>query len=223
MNGYEGYSTNMCPKSVVDTLICEFDIALRTIFTPLKRQSPRESPGRALPEASLSAEEKRHVAGLMRVNHAGEVCAQALYQGQAMSAQLADVKAQMTQAALEEVDHLAWCEERLRELDSRPSVLNLFWYAGSLLLGIVAGFLGDQWSLGFVAETERQVTAHLEKHLLQVPAHDKKTKAILMKMKSDETRHAELAMSAGAALLPFGVKYMMNRVSALLTQSCYYF
>ncbi|MCX7118129.1 MAG: 2-polyprenyl-3-methyl-6-methoxy-1,4-benzoquinone monooxygenase [Legionellales bacterium] len=212
----------MCPKSIVDTLICEFDTALRTIFTPLKRQSARGTPGRGLPEAALNDEERRHVAGLMRVNHAGEVSAQALYQGQALTAQLTEVKAQMTQAAIDEVDHLAWCEQRLQELNSKPSVLNPLWYTGSLFLGAIAGLFGDKWSLGFVAETERQVTNHLEKHLAELPSQDKKSRAILMKMKSDETKHAHLAVAAGAADLPSGVKHLMQGVSALLTYSCYY-
>ena len=182
----------------------------------------RLNPAEGIAESSLSKQEKQHVAGLMRVNHAGEVCAQALYQGQALTAQLTSVKAQMTQAAAEEVEHLAWCEQRLRELDSQPSRLNPLWYSGSLMIGALAGLAGDRWSLGFVAETERQVTRHLQKHLLSLPPDDLKTKAILSKMQSDEAHHAEIASAAGAAELPFLIKRLMHGVSRLLTQSSYY-
>lgn len=142
----------------------------------------------------------------MRVNHAGEVCAQALYRGQALTAKLVEVRAQMAEAAAEEIDHLAWCEERLRELDSRPTVLNPFWYLGSLMLGMAAGLAGDRWSLGFVAETERQVSQHLQKHLQKLPAQDNKTKLILERMHEDEAYHADMAMAAGAAELPDFIK-----------------
>jgi len=146
----------------VDKWIAAFDVALRSLCVPKNRQTQRCSPAHGISEPELSAEEKRHVAGLMRVNHAGEVCAQALYQGQALTAQLATVKDQMTAAALEEVDHLAWCEERLHDLHYAPGLLNPIWYSGSFMIGLLAGCLGDRWSLGFVAETERQVTAHLK-------------------------------------------------------------
>ncbi len=208
--------------SIVDKVLCEIDTAVRTLIVPEHRKSVRQNPGQYIEENPLSSAEKRHIAGLMRVNHAGEVSAQALYQGQALTAQLATVKAQMTEAAEEEVDHLAWCEERLRELGSQPSVLNPFWYGGSLMIGALAGLIGDRWSLGFVAETERQVTKHLQQHLQNLPSSDVKTKAILARMHDDEAHHADMANAAGAAELPFFIKQLMQSVSKLLTKSSYY-
>jgi len=208
--------------NTLDQLLCQVDTALRTLFPPQLRGSNRTNPGLAVTTAPMSQEETRHVAGLMRVNHAGEVCAQALYQGQALTAQLTTVKAQMMNAAAEEVDHLAWCEQRLRELNSTPSKLNPLWYSGSFMLGALAGLAGDRWSLGFVAETERQVSAHLQQHLQKIPAQDMKTKAILTQMHEDEAHHAEVAHMAGAAVLPDFVKQMMKGVSTLLTKSSYY-
>ena len=208
--------------SLLDTLLCGIDSALRTIVVPEQRSSTRANPAHNLNESSLSTKEKQHVAGLMRVNHAGEVAAQALYQGQALTAKLTTIKEQMTNAATEEVEHLAWCEQRLRELDSHPSILNPLWYSGSLMIGALAGLAGDKWSLGFVAETERQVTRHLEKHLQDLPLHDIKTQAILSKMQDDEIHHAEIANAAGAAELPFVIKRLMQCVSKVMTQSSYY-
>lgn len=208
--------------SLLDQFICEVDVAFRTLLTPQVRQSIAKNPAEGLPDATLTPQEQRHVAGLMRVNHAGEVSAQALYQGQAMTAKLPTVKAQMTQAALEEVCHLAWCEQRLRELGSHPSVLNPIWYFGSLALGAIAGLAGDKWSLGFVEETERQVTHHLEQHLECSPPQDLKTKAILTKMQQDESAHADIAQQAGAAILPVMLKRIMAGVSKLMTVSSYY-
>lgn len=207
----------------VDKWVAAFDVALRSLCIPKTRQTQRCSPAYGIAESELSIKEKRHVAGLMRVNHAGEVCAQALYQGQALTAQLTTVKDQMTEAALEEVDHLAWCEERLNDLHSAPGLLNPLWYSGSFMIGLLAGCLGDQWSLGFVAETERQVTAHLKKHLERLPPQDKKTHAILSQMQRDETQHAETAQRAGAAELPFLVKQCMRVVSKVMTKTSYYF
>lgn len=210
--------------SMLDNLLCEVDMMLRTVFVPSQRSSTRESPAaKQTTQPLLSKEEKRHVAGLMRVNHAGEVCAQALYQGQAFTAQLTHIKAQMVNAAAEEVDHLAWCEQRLCELESRPSILNPLWYAGSLMLGALAGLAGDRWSLGFVAETERQVAAHLEKHLAQLPSQDTKTKAILTQMQKDESHHAMIAQEAGAAEFPFLIKQLMYVASKIMTNSSYYY
>ncbi len=208
--------------SLLDKLLCEIDTAIRTLVLPDARCSQRENPAQTIKEASLNAKERAHIAGLMRVNHAGEVSAQALYQGQAMTAKLTKVRAQMTAAAAEEVDHLAWCETRLRELNSQPSLLNPLWYGGSLLLGMLAGLAGDQWSLGFVAETERQVTNHLASHLKQLPKKDLKTKAILAKMQADEAHHADMAKLAGAAPLPFLITQVMQSVSKLMTRSSYY-
>ena len=212
----------MSQLSLFDKLLCEIDTALRTLVVPEQRNSDRTNPGQTISEPSLSAQEKSHVAGLMRVNHAGEVSAQALYQGQALTAQLTEVKAQMLAAAAEEVDHLAWCEQRLRELDSRPSILNPLWYGGSLVLGAFAGLAGDRWSLGFVAETERQVTRHLEEHQQHLPPQDIKTRAVLAKMQDDEAHHADVANAAGAAELPFLIKQLMQCVSKLMTKTSYY-
>lgn len=208
--------------SFIDTLIGEVDNALRTLIPPQKRISTRGSPAEGIQETTLSSSDKKHIAGLMRVNHAGEVCAQALYQGQALTAQLQHVKQQMAQAAAEEIDHLAWCEERLTELDSKPSVLNPLWYSGSLLLGALAGLAGDKISLGFVAETEKQVTAHLQKHLQDIPVDDKKTQAILQRMQDDEEYHAAEAIKAGGVELPYLIKQAMGAVSKLMTRSSYH-
>lgn len=206
----------------IDRLLTEVDAAVRTVFTPKTRECERTNPATKLPEATLTPSEKKHIAGLMRVNHAGEVCAQALYRGQAVTAQLDTVREQMHEAALEEIDHLAWCEERLQELGSHPSVLNAFWYAGSWCIGAFAGLIGDRWSLGFVAETERQVTLHLERHLANLPASDTRSDAILSQMRVDEIAHAELAQNAGAANLPFLVQRLMYIVSNILTKSSYH-
>ncbi len=208
--------------SFLDRFLIEVDGALRTVRYPKKRQCERESPATDVPEAELSASEKKHAAGLMRVNHAGEVCAQALYRGQAMTAKLETVRDQMNEAAVEEIDHLAWCETRLEELQSKPSILNPFWYAGSWFIGAFAGLIGDKWSLGFVAETERQVTAHLERHLNHLPPSDQKSSAVLNQMKIDEIAHAKLAQDAGAAELPFLIRQLMCAISKLLTQSSYH-
>ncbi|HAT2066469.1 TPA: 2-polyprenyl-3-methyl-6-methoxy-1,4-benzoquinone monooxygenase [Legionella pneumophila] len=212
----------MRTSSFLDRLIGEVDSALRTLVLPQKRITTRQSPAENLADTVLSAQEKKHISGLMRVNHAGEVCAQALYQGQALTARLTHIKEQMANAAAEEVDHLAWCEERLYELGSKPSLLNPIWYCGSVLLGAIAGLAGDKISLGFVAETERQVTAHLQRHLHYLPEKDKKTKAILKRMQEDEEQHANTAMEAGAVELPYIIKQLMNAVSKLMTQSSYY-
>ena len=208
--------------SLIENFVSQLDSALRTLAPPGQRLAKRQSPAQNLAESSLSPQEKRHIAGLMRVNHAGEVCAQALYQGQALTAQLAQIRTQMTQAAEEEVDHLAWCEQRLQELNSQPSLLNPLWYLGSFMLGSLAGLAGDRWSLGFVVETERQVAAHLQNHLQKLPIQDEKTQAILEQMHEDETQHARVAIGAGAAELPHPLKKLMQGVSRLMTQSSYY-
>lgn len=209
--------------SLLDTLITEVDGALRTLLPPQKRLPTRPSPAQHLQDSQLSPKDKKHIAGLMRVNHAGEVCAQALYQGQALTAQLTHIKAQMHQAAVEETDHLAWCEERLYELNSKPSLLNPLWYCGSIFLGALAGMAGDKISLGFVAETERQVSAHLQSHLQRIPDADKKSQAILQQMQEDEEQHAAQALDAGAAELPYPIKKLMNNVSKIMTKTSYYF
>lgn len=212
----------MSKTNLLDSIINEVDNALRTLLPPVQRASTRSSPATPCADAPLSKTEQKHIAGLMRVNHAGEVCAQALYQGQALTARLTHVKEQMAQAAAEEVDHLAWCEERLRQLGSRPSLLNPLWYGGSILLGALAGCAGDKISLGFVAETERQVTSHLKQHLHNVPSYDLKTRAILELMQQDEEHHAQEALAAGAVELPPIVKQLMTVVSKLMTRSSYH-
>lgn len=211
----------MANISLLEKALFEFDTALRTLIPPVNRSTKRQSPAKSIEEPPLSSAEQRHIAGLMRVNHTGEVCAQALYQGQALTAQLAEVRAQMAEAAEEEVDHLAWCEQRLNELKSHPSVLNPLWYSGSLMIGAIAGLTGDRWSLGFVAETEQQVSAHLQSHLDKLPEQDNKTRSILEQMHDDETHHAELAKNAGAAELPVPIKKLMAFVSKLMTTTAY--
>ncbi len=202
----------------------QIDNGLHTLFPPQPRLSQRSSPAEAFKDdpETLTAAIKAQSARLMRVNHAGEVCAQALYQGQALTAKNEQVKAQMAEAAAEEIDHLAWCEGRLNELNSHSSLLNPLWYIGSLSLGILAGLAGDKWSLGFVAETEQQVSAHLEKHLNLLAKTDKKTELILQKMQEDEAQHALMAKQAGAKELPLFLKKMMQRTSKLMTWTSYY-
>lgn len=205
--------------SAIDRLIIEFDKGLRTLFAPAPTVRP--VPGRDLPEAALSEAEKRHAAGLMRVNHAGEICAQALYQGQALTARNPEAKAALTQAALEETEHLNWCATRLAELGSHTSRLNPLWYSGSLAIGMLAGALGDQWNLGFLAETERQVEAHLQSHLERLPAQDAKSRAIVEQMKIDEARHATTAIAHGGAPLPLPVRLAMKLTSKVMTTLAY--
>ena len=205
----------------VDDLLINLDQAVRTLFgQPATTGRPR--PAAAAPPAELSPEERRLAGRLMRVNHTGEVCAQALYQGQALTARLTAVRDRMERATVEENDHLAWCETRLQELDSRPSVLNPLFYAGAFAIGALAGATGDRWSLGFVAETEQQVVEHLNNHLERLPADDQPSRAILEQMKEDEARHAANAMAAGAARLPFPVRALMKGVSKVMTQTTYW-
>lgn len=203
----------------VDTLIIEADKVLRTLFA--SQSSVRSHPDAGIPDAVLSDTERRHVAGLMRVNHSGEVCAQALYQGQALTSRDPAVRDALREAAHEEVEHLAWTEHRLRELGSHTSWMNPLWYAGSLTLGVVAGKLGDRWNLGFLAETERQVTAHLESHLDRLPESDEKSAAIIRQMALDETSHAHTAEALGAAQFPPLVKNLMQQTSRLMTSLSY--
>jgi ubiquinone biosynthesis monooxygenase Coq7 len=208
--------------SVFDRILNEVDVALRTICVPEQRAVHRASPADALADAPMTTAEKRHVAGLMRVNHAGEVCAQALYQAQALSAKVEQIQSHMVAAAGEEIDHLGWCESRLWQLDASPSLLNPLWYSGSFLLGMIAGLAGDRLSLGFVAETERQVSLHLQAHLKRLPTQDQKTRAILAQMETDESKHAAVALEAGAAQLPGPVCFLMRYAAKCLTLSSYY-
>ena len=194
----------------LDRLIVAFDNGLRTLLAPA--HAARPVPGARTAEAEMSAAERQNAASLMRVNHSGEICAQALYQGQALTARDAAARAALEQAAAEETDHLAWTAQRIEELGGRLSLLNPLWYAGSFALGAAAGLLGDKWNLGFLAETERQVEGHLEGHLDRLPAQDEKSRAIVDQMKSDEARHARTAVEHGAAQLPEPVKTATARV-----------
>lgn len=206
--------------SLIDRFITEADRALRTV-APQAVQAQRPSPAIPHGEPPLDEAERRHVAGLMRINHTGEVCAQALYQGQALTARLPEVRAEMEQAAREEEDHLAWCEARVSELGSHTSVLNPLWYAMSFGIGAAAGLAGDKWSLGFVAETEKQVCNHLQGHMARLPVQDEKTRAILDQMHHDEAEHMQMALRAGAAELPGPVKGLMGLVSRVMTHTVY--
>lgn len=204
-----------------DQIALGIDQALRTVFGK-PQVTERQNPSENIPETdALSETEKQHIAGLMRINHVGEVCAQALYQGQAMTAKLDTVKESMQRAADEENDHLAWCEQRIDELHSHKSLLNPLWYAGSFGLGALAGLAGDKWSLGFVAETEHQVVAHLDEHLTQLPEQDQRSRAILEQMKEDEGRHATVALEAGGAELPATIKKAMSLTSKIMTSAAY--
>lgn len=205
---------------IPDALIIQFDRALRTVFAPAASRRPH--PDNGLPETALSEAEKRHAAGLMRVNHSGEVCAQALYQGQALTARNPEAARALRAASDEETEHLAWCERRLSELGSHKSYLNPLWYTGSFALGLMAGALGDRWNLGFLAETERQVEGHLDGHLQRLPEQDAKSRAIVEQMKADETRHAETAIAHGGAELPLPVKLAMKLTSKVMTQTAYW-
>lgn len=196
----------------IDRFIGTLDQALRTAAGEVP-PATRSNPAGSLPDPALDEDEVRHVAGLMRVNHTGEVCAQALYAGQAATARSPEVKAEMAHAAEEEIDHLAWCNERLDELDSHPSVFNPVWTIGSFALGAAAGLAGDGWSLGFLKETENQVEAHLEEHIERLPADDARSRAILAQMKEDEAKHAKMAEDSGAYALPRPVRDAM-RLSA---------
>ncbi|SDK50216.1 2-polyprenyl-3-methyl-6-methoxy-1,4-benzoquinone monooxygenase [Microbulbifer yueqingensis] len=206
--------------SGLDRLLLQADRALRTL-SPGAPSHPRPSPARGVEEAELSDRERRHAAGLMRVNHSGEVCAQALYQGQGLTAKLPDVREEMERAAEEEVDHLAWCEQRLRELDSRPSLLNPLWYGLSFGLGAAAGKVSDRVSLGFVAATEEQVCKHLDSHLTRLPEQDARSRAIVEQMREDEAEHQHAALAAGGARFPAPVKGLMSLVSRLMTSASY--
>ena len=202
-----------------DTAIIEFDKALRTVFAPAR--SIRDVPGDGLPEAELDEAERRHAAALMRINHVGEICAQALYQGQALMTRDASLRDALKQASVEETEHLAWTERRIAELGGRKSLLNPLGYGGALGLGLLAGRFGDRWNLGFLAETERQVENHLKGHLDTLPAHDQKSRAIVEQMKVDEAEHAEMAIRLGGHELPAPVKGAMKLASKVMTTLTY--
>lgn len=208
--------------TAIDECLMQVDSCLSALFATKQSKPARPSPANNMPEPDLSIEERRHVAGLMRVNHAGEVAAQALYQGQALTSREAGVQASMQEAAREEIDHLHWCRQRLNELGSHPSRLDPFWYTGSFLLGSLAGIAGDRWSLGFVAETERQVVEHLQSHLGRLPVVDQKSRAILEQMAEDEARHGQEAAAIGGIELPLPIKQAMRICSRIMTRTAYY-
>jgi ubiquinone biosynthesis monooxygenase Coq7 len=206
--------------SALDRLLVGVDHAVRTL-SPGAATAARKNPSATMSSDQLDKSDYRHIAGLMRINHTGEVCAQALYQGQAATAKLADVRAKMEHAATEETDHLVWCEDRLNQLGSQTSFLNPLFYAFSYGIGAVAGAAGDKWSLGFVAATEEQVCKHLSDHLAQLPQEDKKTRAILEQMLIDEEEHGATALAAGGQHLPKPVKRVMTVMSKVMTKTTY--
>ena len=206
--------------SRLDRIIASIDDALR-LSTGEAPAPFRENPAGDLAAIDLDERQRRHVAGLMRINHTGEICAQALYAGQAATARNDATREAMQSAADEEIDHLSWCEDRLKELDSRPSLLNPFWYAGSFAIGAAAGIAGDDWSLGFVKETENQVEAHLQDHLERLPEGDARSQAILDQMKVDEARHADMAQEAGARDLPQPIRRAMALTAGFMKALAY--
>ncbi len=206
---------------LVDRLLCHVEEALTTVFGE-PPGTGRGSPAEPMPEAEMSASSRQLAAALMRVNHVGEVCAQALYQSQALTADSPQVAERMRRAADEENDHLAWCSERIRELDGRKSLLNPFWYAGAFGIGTLAGLAGDRWNLGFLAETERQVVRHLDDHLERLPREDLRSRAIVEQMRIDEGEHATMAVTAGAADLPRPLRSLMRVASRVMTRTAHY-
>jgi ubiquinone biosynthesis monooxygenase Coq7 len=206
--------------NLIDRFITEFDQGLRTVLA--EAQTLRAFPDRDKSESQLSDSEKRHAAALMRINHSGEVCAQALYNGQALTARNPVTEAALREASQEETEHLAWCEKRIKELCSHKSFLNPAFYAGSFALGAFAGALGDKWNLGFLAETENQVGKHIEGHLKRLPEQDEKSRAILEQMKIDEAKHATTAITHGGAQLPLPVKLAMQLSSKIMTKTTYW-
>lgn len=207
--------------TLIDNIILECDKALKTVIGK-PETTDRPLPGKELAESSLTVEDVDLSTRLMRINHAGEVSAQALYQGQALTATLPEVRSAMEQAALEENDHLVWCQQRVEYFGGHTSVFNPMWYTGSFIIGAVAGKLGDKWSLGFVAETEKQVVKHLDEHLSQISENDEKSRAILEQMRVDELHHGTTALEAGGAELPAPVKVVMGLMSKVMTKTSYW-
>lgn len=204
----------------LDRLLAGINDALSTVAVPAGRAA-RDYPAADIDDVELDARAKAHAAGLMRVNHAGEIAAQGLYQGHAVVARDEKISAQMRESAEEEFDHLAWCEQRLVELDDGPSKLNTLWYAGSFAIGAASGLFGDKWSLGFIKETERQVCEHLSSHLQGLPDDDARSRAVVAQMRDEEQEHGEKAAAAGAAELPRPVKELMRLTSKLMTSTAY--
>lgn len=205
----------------LDRLIVQADRAVRTLAGAGDLVAERQTPAHLINEQEMTASEKQHAAALMRVNHSGEVCAQALYQGQALTARLPDVREEMEHAAEEEIDHLVWCQQRIDDLGSHTSYLNPVWYGLSFMIGAGAGLVSDKVSLGFVAATENQVCRHLQDHLTQLPVQDLKSRAVVEQMLEDEARHAETALSAGGYRFPFPVRQAMTLVSKAMTATSY--
>ena len=207
---------------MLDELITEFDRGLRSMAGVSRMSRPVPAPPAGSEPSEMTPAERTHAAGLMRVNHVGEVCAQALYQAQKLAARSSTLKQGFDKAAKEEEDHLAWTAQRLRELDSRPSLLNPLWYTGALAIGFAAGSLGDKVSLGFMAETERQVEQHLESHLGTLPESDLASRAIVDQMRIDERAHGQAAKDAGGVDLPLPVRALMRAASKVMTRTAYY-
>lgn len=206
--------------ALIDRFIIEFDTALRSVVGGAHTRRP--TPGSDKQSTTLlDAKEREHAAGLMRVNHVGEVCAQALYQSQKLVARNPEIRQMLDHSGQEEMDHLAWCETRLQELGSHTSYLNPIWYAGSFAIGLAAGLAGDKWSLGFVAETEKQVEDHLESHLEKLPVEDDRSRAIVDQMRIDEIEHGQAAISAGGATLPEPIQKLMQVMSKVMTTTAY--
>ena len=206
-------------SSLADQLVSEIDKALRTLTG--QHAADRPNPAGGLAEGEMEDQARRHAAGLMRVNHTGEVCAQALYEGQSLTARTPEVRQLLESAAGEEADHLAWCEQRLQELESRPSALNPVFYALSYAMGAATGLLGDRVSLGFVEATEDQVCSHLEKHLADLPLEDERSREIVKRMHEDEARHGSAALEEGGVAFPEPIKKVMTAVSRIMTETSY--
>lgn len=220
-NQTNNFSRNTSRKfTAIDNLMMQVDTGLRTLFGK-PNITERPNPENSVEESELSASEKELAGRLMRINHSGEVAAQGLYQGQALTAKLPEVRNKMERAALEENDHLDWCKQRINELGTHTSYLNPLWYVGSVAIGAAAGLAGDKWSLGFVAETEHQVVRHLSSHLNQISENDHKSRAILEQMKEDEGHHATVALNAGGTELPPLVKKFMALTSKIMTETVY--
>lgn len=218
---YGGFMDKQRHYNPTDRLLMFLDQGVRTVFGK-PEATERPDPAQDTPAADLSAAEKQLAGALMRINHAGEISAQGLYQGQALTAKLPEVRDKMERAALEENDHLLWCEKRINELDTHTSYLGPFWYAGSLTMGALAGIAGDKWSLGFVAETEHQVIKHLDEHLTRLPEGDEKSRRVLEQMKEDEAHHATVALQSGGADLPAPVKKFMQLTSKIMTKTAFW-
>jgi len=211
----------MIQHDSIDKFLLNIDIGLRTLWG-VPQGTGRPLPGKDLAETALSPEQKRLSAGLMRINHAGEIAAQALYQSQALTARNKAVRDHMRTAAIEENDHLLWCEQRLKQLGSHTSYLGGFWYVGSFSIGTLAGIAGDKWNLGFVAETEKQVISHLDSHLKRLPEQDGKSHAIITQMKIDEAKHQQMAIDNGAANFPLPIRFLMKKTAKVMTGLAFY-